>query len=209
MKKFIAVSLSILILFVLLSQCTSSQKIVGHPFEVRGEYYDSNPAVPLITQEDINVAASASAGTIHDFAGFNDLYNQYSYRCFSLKNEGPTAFTTAQSAAAGTSRTEQMLNFYSIAKDTVQREENCQQSITVIERHQFSSSQMRPSSQLYSELNTNMQITTSDENKEITNYNTIAADFNNAILRCPTSDQVIGTDGMCHDISVAPNIYSA
>ena len=147
MRKFIVISFLIIIIFVFISQCASSQKTVGHPYEIRGQYYDSNPGVPLIKQSDVDAASLNSARTIQTFNNFNDFYNQYSYRCFSLKNEGTADDQIAQSAAAGTSSTEQMLNYYSTSLDAVQREENCQESITVFEKYRFSAAQTRPSTQ--------------------------------------------------------------
>jgi hypothetical protein len=210
MKRFIIILPLILILFVFISQCTSqntSQKIVGHRYEVRGQYYDYDPTVPLINQTDEFDAIIGAIKKIKFFNDYNNFYNQCDYQCFSLKNEGTAALTTAQSAAAGTTSREQLLNFHSIAKDTVQREENCQESIRVFQTHQFNLLQTRPFNQLYNELDQNMQISMSDENKEITNYNIIASNFNNAIIGCPNNNQVVGIDGFCHNICVAPNIY--
>lgn len=173
--------------------------IVGHPFSIGGRYYDSDPTVPLINQIDINGASLGAVIKIDDFDNYNDLYNQYYYQCFSLKNEGTAAYTTAQSATAGTASIEQLLNFYNIAKDTIQREENCQESIRVFQNHKFGLFQTSPSNQLYNELNQNMQISTSDENIAVNNYNTVARRFNGQILKCDSINQVIGTDGICHD----------
>ena len=187
---------------------TGTQEIVGHMYEIRGQYYDSNPSVPLIQQSDVNVAAVGSAAQIVNYYDYQDLYNQYNYRCNSLKNEGTAAFTTAQSAAAGTANQEQMLNYYSMARDAIQREANCQESITIFQNHALGvASVINNWNQLNNELNQNMQISRNDENTEITNYNNLASNFNNAISSCSNSNQVIGNDGMCHDICVAPNIY--
>ena len=187
---------------------TGTQEIVGHRYEIRGQYYDSDPTVPLIQQSDVNVAAVGSALQIINYNDYQDLYNQYNYRCNSLKNEGTAAFTTAQSAAAGTASQEQMLNYYSMAKDAIQREANCQESITIFQNHALGvASVITNWNQFNSELNQNMQISRNDENNEITNYNNIALDFDNAISSCSNSNQVIGNDGMCHTICVAPNIY--
>lgn len=187
---------------------TGTQEIVGHRYEIRGQYYDSDPSVPLIQQSDVNGAAVGSAIQIMNYDDYQDLYNQNNYRCFSLKNEGTAAFTTAQSAAAGTASQEQMLNYYSMAKDAIKREANCQESITVFQDHALGiATKINDWNQLNNELNQNMQISRNDENTEITNYNNIASDFDNAISRCSESNQVIGSDGMCHTICVAPNIY--
>jgi ABC-type antimicrobial peptide transport system permease subunit len=197
--------LILLISVVFIAGCASQQKIVGHPYEVRGQYYDYDPSVPLIGSIYIDLL---SAPTIENYYDYQDLYNQYSYQCFSLKNEGTAAFTTAQSAAAGTSSQEQMLNYYSMAKDAIQREENCQASIQVFQQHSLMIvSEVNNYNQILNELSQNMQISKNDENTEITNYNNIASDFNNAIISCSNSNQVVGSDGMCHDICVAPNIY--
>jgi len=169
--------------------------IVGHPFEVRGQYYDYDPAVPLIP------ALIYSNDEIKDFDNYEDLYNQYNYQCVSLKNEGTTAHTIAQSAAAGTASREQLLNFYYITEDAIKREAKCQMSIRIFQNHQFITLfKTRPSDQLYNKLDTNMQISMSDEEIGRTSYNSIAFNFNNEIdKRCGSNDQVIGTDGICHD----------
>jgi hypothetical protein len=207
MKRLVLVSVSILILFVLIAQCTS-QKTVGHPYEVRGQYYDYDPKVPLITGGDMLVAVVNSQSTINDFNSYNDLHNQYNYQCFSLKNEGTAALTTAQSASAGTSSREQLLNFYSLALDAIHREENCQESIRVMQKHSLKIiSEINNWNQLSNELNKNIQISKSDENAEMNNYNNIASNFNNAITSCSNDNQVLGKDGMCHNICESPNIY--
>lgn len=180
--------------------------IVGHPFSIGGRYYDSDPSVPQITQTDRTAALSKAATKISDLNNFNDLYNQYYYQCFTLKNEGTAAYTTAQSAAAGTASKEQLLNYYSLAKDAVQREESCQESIRIFQNHQFILLQTRPSNELYNEFNSNMQISMSDENIEVNNYNSVASMFNGQILKCDSEKKVIGIDGICHDICSPPSI---
>jgi hypothetical protein len=199
--------ITLLISVILVAGCTS---LVGHKYEVRGQYYDFDPSVPLIQQNpDVVGAIIQSGGNIKNYNDYQDLYNQYNYQCISLKNEGTAAFTTAQSAAAGTSSTEQLLNYYSMAKDAIQREENCQASIRVIQEDQLSLA-VNQNIQINSdELNQNMQISQSDESKEIANYNSIASSFNNAVISCHNDNQVLGNDGLCHDIREAPNIYFA
>jgi len=184
-----------------MSQCTS-QKIVGHRYEVKGQYYDDNPSVPLIPQ---TVGTYSTLGPF--FNNYNDFYNDYHYQCFDLKNEGTQASTIAQSAAAGTASREQLLNYYSFTLDAIRREKNCQSSILSFQNYRFGLFEKSPSNQLYNELNENMRISRSDEKIESTSYNIIATNFNNAIISCSNSNQVVGTDGMCHDICVAPNIY--
>src|SRR5208337_5067140 len=102
--------------------------------------------------------------------------------------------------STGTFSQEQLLNFYNVAENAIQREANCQESIRVFQNHQFSIFETRPSTQLYNELNTNMQITMSDENIEIKGYNSVASNFNSAIQKCPSSNQIIGIDSLCHNI---------
>jgi len=183
--------------------------IVGYPFTINGQGYTSDPHVPLITQSDVNLKKLGTIGVIYSYTDYTDFYNQWQYRCQALKNEGTQAFTTAQAAASGTSSEGQMLNYYRVALDAVGREENCQQAINVASSVKLSLSESLTVNvnQLNSVLQQNFQVSQSDENIEITQYNSAANIFNNAILSCNNQNRVIGTDGMCHDICSGFNQY--
>ena len=211
-KLIIGIILGIVIIFILFPH--HSPPIAGHPYEVRGQYYDYDPKVPLIPKtnngEDSEIADAGGLSSVTTFEDYTDFYNDYNYKCRGLKDEGTTAHTIAQAAAAGTASREQLLNYYSATKDAMQREENCQASIHLFRQYLWTnafSTTIRNWDQMHNELNTNMKITISDEEIERTNYNIIASNFNNAIKSCSNSNQVLGTDGMCHKIASPPNLY--
>ena len=170
----------------------SSPKIL---YQIGNQFYDSDPSAPLITGNDIQKAKNTATGVIVLYTDYAHLYNQYEYRCFSLKNEGTQALTVAQSVATGTTSREQMMNFYSIALDAIGREEACQAAIAAF-------SNWKPGivdrltinvNSLNSELSQNRAISQSDENIEMTNYNNVASSFNSKIKTCTP-----GLLGNCH-----------
>lgn len=219
-KLIIGIFLGIVIVFILFPH--HSSLIAGHPFEVRGQFYDYDPTVPLInTINELGAFLQASDqiidydGVLHidpAYNSYNDFYNQYHYRCFSLKDEGTQAFTIAKSATAGTASREQLINFYSTTLDAIQREENCQRSISVFLNSPVISITLFDNNadkkqRIKNELTENDKISKRDENIEMTNYNVVASNFNSAIKRCGSNDQVIGIDGICHKIASPPNLY--
>ena len=174
--------------------------ILGHPFSIRGQYYDADPSVPMIIEDDLAYAKLNALETMTGTMSYDDLWTQYRWRCFSLKNEGTQSFTTTRAITTGTSSREQMLNFYRVSLDTINREENCQRTISIFSNQQLSIP-------LQEELSSNMQISRRDENIEVSQYNDVADIFNKAILQCPSGDQVIGLDGLCHGACSSPTIY--
>lgn len=182
--------------------------IGGHSFSIKGENYDSDPSVPVITDNDIQKAAQDVSKTSITYSTLDDLYKQSYYRCFTLTNEGTQAAGIAQATAAGSSSRDQVLNFYSASLDVINREENCRRYIDVLSNLQqgYINSIKTDVSQLKAQLSTNKKTSQSDEDATIHNYNYVANSFNEQIRKC-TTNQVVGIDGVCHEICTAPSLY--
>jgi len=172
--------------------------VAGHAFSVRGQFYDTDPHVPILTQDDLQKAKQNAIGEVNVCTGCDNikLVDDFNYICVDLKNEGTQGFTIAEASATGSSSRDQVLNFYWRTLDTIQREENCQRYAGIL----------LSANSPVTNLQTDLEISQSDEGKEFRGYNSVAEKFNQEIYQCPEGN-IIGTDGLCHQTCSPSNLY--